>query len=63
MAGEVIIQRQNSQGGWDTVGRALNIPESIHNALKSAVRQSQAKPKKARAIDAKTKALVDMLQE
>lgn len=63
MSREVIVQTQDSQGNWRTVGRAQNIPEHIQSALKSAVRQSQAQPKKARVIDAKTKSLVDMLQD
>ena len=59
----VRIEIQDQVGQWHTYTRVNNYPTSIAQALKTALKtQLASKSKKARAVDDKTGALIDMLQ-
>jgi hypothetical protein len=61
MADMAIIQVQDQFGAWQNFRTVSNSPASIKQALKAALLSPIGKhSKKARAIDKKTGALIDM---
>lgn len=59
---KVTIQTQRVNGSWQTVQVVSTEPSKLAVYLKSALRLSQARPKKARAIDDKGN-LLDLVTE
>lgn len=63
MSDLVRIEIQDQFGKWHTYTRVVNSPISIKQTLQTALRQQLAqKSRKARAINDKTGALIDILQ-
>jgi hypothetical protein len=63
MANLIRIEIQDQFGRWHTYTRVTNNPTSIKQGMETALRQNLAqKSRKARAVDDKTGALVDILQ-
>lgn len=63
MSNLVRIEIQDQFGHWHTYTRVVNNPSSIQHGLQTALKQQLAqKSKKARAVDDKTGALLDLLQ-
>jgi hypothetical protein len=63
MSNQVIIEIMDQHGKWHRYRSVSNNPMSIKSALETALKQQLAsKSKKARAIDEKTKNVIDILQ-
>ncbi len=63
MTNLIRIEIQDQFGRWQTYTRVINSPTNIKQGLETALRQQLAqKSKKARAVEDKTGALVDILQ-
>jgi hypothetical protein len=63
MSNLVRIEIQDQFGKWNTFTRVNNTPTSIKQGLETALKQQLAqKSKKARAVDDKAGALIDILQ-
>lgn len=63
MSDLIRIEIQDQFGRWQTYTRVVNNPTVIRQGLQNALKQQLAqKSKKARAVDDKTGAFVDMLQ-
>lgn len=57
----VRIEVQDQHGSWHTFTRVSNTPSSIKQGLANGLKtQLASKSKKARAVDDKTGALIDM---
>ncbi len=63
MANLIRIEIQDQFGRWRIYTRVTNNPTNIKQGMETALRQQLAqKSRKARAVDDKTGALVDILQ-
>ena len=63
MSDTIRIEIQDQFGAWHTYTTVSNFPTSIKQALQTALKSQLAqRSRKARAVDAKTGALIDLLQ-
>lgn len=59
---KLILQVQSTGGYWGNRWETQNTPIGIQNSLKQGVALSTSEPRRARVIDKKTGAVVDMMQ-